>query len=195
MWGQDSAGSSNSKDPSHTDLGGETMKKRKSGLAVVKYIVVVVVLINVLASVLPLFLDTAGDLFGDSDSERYSDLRIIDVQGQMVPDYKGRTAGDGYQMYRFDLTVNNQGSHVEQLAYISFYLSGNDGEVYMQYDDTDSASSAHVEDTRILPVGRDATVSIYAEISDGTTSVEISNYNTPDNEEQTFVYTLAEGEL
>ena len=103
------------------------MKKRKSGLAVVKYIVVVVVLINVLASVLPLFLDTAGDLFGDSDNERYSDLRIIDVQGQMVPDYKGRTAGDGYQMYRFDLTVNNQGSHVEQLAYISFYLSGNDG--------------------------------------------------------------------
>lgn len=171
------------------------MKKKKSGLAVVKYIVIFVILINVLASVLPPLFHTVGDLFGDSGSERYSDLKIIDVRGQVVPDYKGRTAGDGYQMYRLDLTVNNQGSHVEQLAYTSFYVSGNDGDVYMQYDDADTTSSAHVEDTRILPVGRDATVSIYAEISDGTTSVEISNYNTPDNEEQVFVYTLAEGEL
>lgn len=171
------------------------MKKRKSGLAVAKYIVIFIILINILAAVLPPLLDTVEDLFGGSDSERYSDLRIVNVQGQVVPDYKGRTAGDGYQMYRFDLTVNNQGSHAEQLAYTSFYLSSDDGEVYMQYDDSDSASSAHVEDTRILPVGRDATISIYAEISDGITSVEISNYNTPDNEEQTFVYTLEEGEI
>lgn len=169
--------------------------KKKNGIAVVKYIVIFVVLINVLASVLPPLLHSVEDLFRGRSNEQYSNLQISNVRGQVVPDYKGRTAGEGYQMYRFDLTVNNQGSRVEQLAYISFYLSSDDGEVYMQYDDTDTSSSAHVEDTRILPVGRDATVTIYAEVSEETTSVEISNYNTPDNEEQIFVYTLAEGEI
>ncbi len=168
-------------------------KEKKRNLPVVKYIIIIIVLANVLISVVPTLIDSAGDLFGESETESYSDLRIINVSSQVVPDFQGRTAGDGYQMYRFDLTVDNQGSQPEKVEYSSFYLNSSDGEVYMQYENTDSASAADKEDTRILPVGRYATVTLYAEISNGTTSIEISNYNTPDSEEETFMYMLAEG--
>ena len=66
-------------------------KEKKRNLPVVKYIIIIIVLANVLISVVPTLIDSAGDLFGESETESYSDLRIINVSSQVVPDFQGRT--------------------------------------------------------------------------------------------------------
>lgn len=60
-------------------------KEKKRNLPVVKYIIIIIVLANVLISVVPTLIDSAGDLFGESETESYSDLRIINVSSQVVP--------------------------------------------------------------------------------------------------------------
>ena len=45
-------------------------KEKKRNLPVVKYIIIIIVLANVLISVVPTLIDSAGDLFGESETEK-----------------------------------------------------------------------------------------------------------------------------
>ena len=85
-------------------------KKKNRGISFVKYFILIVIVINVLANILPALIGAWNGFRSGQSDENVSDVRIVDVSSQVVTDYEGYTPMEGYRMYRFDVTVNNMGS-------------------------------------------------------------------------------------
>lgn len=161
-------------------------KKQNKAVSGIKYFIVIVVLINILASVVPAFMDAWSGWSGGSGDTEYSDLEMVEVAAQVVPDYQGVTAAEGYTMYRFDVTVHNNGTQEEQVDY-ALYLGSGDGTAFQQSRDPAYSSGT---DSRIIPRGRSAVITLYGEVSNDSTTVEFQTYTTPDAETRTFTWEL-----
>lgn len=92
-----------------------------------------------------------------------------------VPELQDVTLASGYQLYQFDVKIHNKGN--DQSDY--------DGSVYIVSDENDviTCFAPYVEgdktdDTRILPPGREAVVTVYAQVKEGTKKVYAKTYNT-----------------
>ena len=71
-------------------------------------------------------------------------------------------------MYRFDVTVNNMGSRDEDVAY-AVYLRSGDGVAFQQTDSAYTDASRNVTDSRIVPRGRSAVITLYGEVNEEST--------------------------
>lgn len=89
-------------------------------------------------------------------------------------------------MYRFDVTVHNNGTQEEQVDY-ALYLGSGDGAAFQQSKDPAYSSGT---DSRIIPRGRSAVITLYGEVSNKSTTVEFQTYATPDAEIRTFTWEL-----
>lgn len=166
------------------------MEKKTSKVASgIKYFIVIIIFINVLAGIVPSLLSAWDSFRGGQDTDVYSNLEIAGVSAQIVPEYAGVTADEGYQMYRFDVTVNNKGTREEQVDY-ALYVNSGDGYVFEQTSGAYTDLERNVTDTRIIPRGRTAVITLYAQVSDDSTTVEFNTYCTPDDEMETYTYAL-----
>lgn len=164
-------------------------RKRNPIGTAVKWIFIVIILWNIVGELLfPMFTGVWETFQENEESTQYSKVEIADVSAQIVSDYEGITPDDGYQMYRFDVTVNNKGTREEQKDYV-LYISSGDGYVFEQKKEE---LSSEVTDTRIIPRGRTAVITFYAQVSEDSSTVEFITYCTPDNEEKVLEYVLEE---
>lgn len=166
-------------------------KKKNRGISFVKYFILIVIVINVLANILPALIGAWNGFRSGQSDENVSDVRIVDVSSQVVTDYEGYTPMEGYRMYRFDVTVNNMGSRDEDMAY-AVYLRSGDGVAFQQTDSAYTDASRNVTDSRIVPRGRSSVITLYGEVSEESTTVEFYTYYTPDSEDAVYVYELPE---
>lgn len=164
------------------------MKRKRNPIgAAVKWIFVVIIGWNVVGQLLfPMITGVWENFQENEENTRYSNVEITDVAAQIIPDYEGITPDAGYQMYRFDVTVNNKGTREEQKEY-ALYISSGDGYVFEQRNEE---LSSETTDTRIIPRGRTAVITFYAQVSEDSSTVEFITYCTPDDEEKTFEYVL-----
>lgn len=160
--------------------------KKKSGNG--KTVILVIVIFYLIVTFVPMIAGIIDD-WKVSRYEEYSDIQMLTVEAEVVPEAYGETAQEGYQMYRFDIQIKNNGTRVENVDQICIYLNSVDGdarEVEKTYDENDTT-----EDTRVLPPGREGVVSIYGYVSDESTEVELSNYQVKNAEDiQRYTYTL-----
>lgn len=162
-------------------------RKRNPIGTAVKWIFAIIIICNVAAQILvPLVSGIWENVQEREDTTQYSNVEIADVSAQIVSDYAGTKPDAGYQMYRFDVTVNNKGTREEQKDYI-LYISSGDGYVFEQRQ---GELSSDITDTRIVPRGRTAVITFYAQVSDDSSTVEFITYCTPDDEEKVFEYVL-----
>lgn len=127
-------------------------------------------------------------LFGESgNEEKYHNLNIVSVSSEVVSNHNGKTTEEGYQMYRFDLVVENLGTYEEKLSNQLYYVSSGDGYAATDYEDIMQKGK---QDTRILPPGRSGVITVYGEVSDDSTTVELETYQTPDRESVYYSYSL-----
>lgn len=173
---------------------GKQNNQKKKASSRITYIIIIIVLLNVLSSVVPAVIDSVKDMFGDSAEQRIENLEIVSVSSQPIlaenlPKAYGTVVpGDEYQLYQFEVTVSNQGNTTEMLQYSLLSLDGVDDYATIIYEEEDENSVQ--EDTRILPQGRDVTMTIYGLVSNDTTEVEVSTYRTPDGEKNSCVHQL-----
>ena len=167
-------------------------KKKKS--SVVSYIIILVVAFNLIFPFVGSQIDKIQDRMADSGEAQVENLEIMSVSSfpvslEDIPAGYGTVeVGDGYQLYQFDVTVKNQGNRSERLRYSPLSLDGVDGYAGMIYEDNDEDSV--VEDTRILPKGREVTMTIYGMVSEDTKEVEVGTYLTPDGEKRSYIHQL-----
>lgn len=157
----------------------ERVKKSKSSF-------IIFIIIIILVYIVPLGISTFQDIFENDTDTMKTDLEIVEIKAEIVSDYNGKIASDGYTMYRFDITVDNKGNQDEKIKYTPFYIESGDGSALMQYEEY----SETLEDTRILPQGRRGMVTVFAEVSQDSTNVEVINYGTPDGKREEMVYSL-----
>lgn len=166
-------------------------KRNPVGTAV-KWIFIIIIFINVVGQLLfPMVSGIWQTLQQQEEDVWYSNVEVTDVSAQIIPDYGGITPDAGYQMYRFDVTVNNKGTKEEQKDF-ALYISSGDGYVFEQRNDE---ISSDITDTRIIPRGRTAVITFYAQVSEDSSTVEFTTYCTPDAEEKVFEYVLEEIEV
>lgn len=106
-----------------------------------------------------------------------------------IPELKEVELKPGYQVYRFDVEVNNTGSR--DLRY--------DGSVFLGTDEGDAlqatyspAEGSREKDTRFIPIGREAMVTVYGQVSDETNTVYLKTYATDEGTSRTIDVDLSE---
>ena len=138
--------------------------QKKKASSKITYIIMAVVILNVLSSVIPAVIGSVKDKFGYSAEQRVENLEIVSVSSQPIaaenlPKAYGTVVpGDEYQLYQFDVTVSNQGNNTEMLRYSLLSLDGVDDYATIIYEEENDNSVQ--EDTRILPQGREVTMTI-----------------------------------
>lgn len=166
--------------------------KKKS--SVVSYIIALIAVFNLVVPFAGSFINQIQDKMANSEEERVENLEITSVSSfpvslaDLPAGYKTVEVGDGYQLYQFDVTVKNQGNCSERLRYSPLSLDGMDGYAGRIYEENDGDSV--VEDTRILPQGREVTMTIYGMVSEDTKEVEVGSYRTPDGEKKSYTHQL-----
>ena len=92
-----------------------------------------------------------------------------------IPELKDLVLEDGYHLYQFDVVVFNEGT--DQADYDNSIYVGTDKGVAVQcfhrYVKGDKE-----KDTRILPPGREAVVTVYAIVKNGTPHVYVKTFST-----------------
>ena len=167
-------------------------KKKKT--SIVSYIIFLVIAFNLIFPFVGSQIDKIQDRMADSGEAQVENLEIVSVSSSVVSlevlpaSYGTVEVGDGYQLYQFDVTVKNLGNRSESLRYSPLSLDGVDGYAGLIYEENDEDSV--VEDTRILPQGREVTMTIYGMVSEDTTEVEVGSYRTPDGEKKSYNYQL-----
>lgn len=158
-----------------------------------KQLIKLVVVIYILVTFMPMLISFIKDMTGTSNKTALEerDLEILSVSSEIVPEYEGRPPEEGYQIYRFDVLVRNNGMKEERIKNPNLYLSsGEEGyaSAINSYDDS-TAGVSEVEDTRFLPPGREGIITIYGSVSEDSTEVDFISYG-EDYEEEHFLYTL-----
>lgn len=170
------------------------MKKEKKTSTPIRIINIIILIFIFVNGIIPLFsgiFSAAVDSLSDKEKDVYSDMRIVDVTGQVWTDPALQADTPGYKTYRFDLVVENQGTQDEQVQYTPFFINSTEGTVLVQ-EEPETADS--VRDTRMFPQGRTCIYTLYAQVQDGVKNVEIVTYRTKNSEGHSFSYTLPEAE-
>lgn len=168
-------------------MGENKMEKKKKKIPAVVIVIFLIIVFNMIGFLGTIFLSLKSMLFHSGSSQtRYSDVQMVSASCEVVPEYKGQKASEGNQIYRFDVVVDNLGTQKEHLEYTMVHVAFGDGTASTIYEDEEKNG----QDTRILPPGRRGVVSVYAEVSNDSTWVELRTYLTPDGEERIMNYTL-----
>ena len=119
---------------------------------------------------------------GSSSDAPYHNLRIQGVSPEVVAEYDGQKAEEGEQIYRFTVTIKNEGTREEELRNTLLYLTSTGTGYAVEIRKEKSASAEAKEDTRIIPPGREVEIVLHARVGDHAEAVEVVNYMVPEDE-------------
>ena len=166
-------------------------KKTSLPIRIINIVILIFALVNVIIPVVAGIFSAATDSLFEKENDIYSDMRIVDVSGQVWEDSSAPTDSPGYRTYRFDLVVENQGTQDEQVQYTPFFINSAEGAVLVQEEPEEAEG---VRDTRVFPQGRTCVYTMYAQVQDGVKTVDVVTYRTKNSEGQSFSYTLPQPE-
>lgn len=185
-------------------MSNETKPKRKGAPRIFLIIIVTYLILSFLPAVSIIFQSISQPIISiirdrDKDNDKdtdpepsypYDDLKLLSVDktnlsmlqewmdgilANTIPELQDVVVEDGYQLYQFDVHLRNEGNDSSRYDG-SVYIWSDDGNVIQVIPDYDPKSEE--KDTRILPPGREAVVTIYAMVEDGTPRVYAKTYNT-----------------
>ena len=132
--------------------------------------------------------DSQEAVVGENPYQWYDLLSVGDISTEAIGNvYKDQTAQEGYQYYRVDIQMKNQGTQSSAQRYMSHYFDGPEyGDVEEVEEDTSTEDISDIAsyNTPIIPAGQTGIVSRVIEVKDGVTSAKMSFYNSDSEKEE-----------
>jgi len=128
--------------------------------------------------------------FNLSDTEEWKSGELK----KTVPELQNMELQSDCQVFRFEVHVKNTGTRDARYDG-SVYLGNGDGFTWQAEEKRDD--SGETKDTRIIPSGREATVTIYGQVSNDSSNVLLKTYDTKDYKPESIevqLYGQEEGE-
>ncbi len=125
---------------------------------------------------------------GENPYQWYDLLSVGDISTEAIGTaYKDLTAQEGYQYYRVDIEMKNQGTQSSPQRYMSHFFEGPEYEDVEEVEEDTSAediSEIVSYNTPIIPAGQTGIVSRVIEVKDGVTSIKMIFYNSDSEKEE-----------
>lgn len=128
-----------------------------------------------------------------SNYQWYELLSVEDISTESLGTvYGDETADEGYQYYKINIKMKNQGTQASSRASLSCYFAGEEYEDVKELDETvnsDEASYIEYYNELVIPAGQVGIVSKVIEVKKGISNIQMQFYN-EDYEKEDFTLQL-----